>query len=197
MKNKYKIIAYHTNDDIYNAQIKRLKASLTGCDYYIQRIEPLESWDDAVNYKPEFILKCLNAFDCNLLYLDADAVVRANPVLLDDIDCDLAVHHYPADKLFAGTLYLRNCREVKRLVINWIAEMKRLGGVYLAEQTALDNVVSKSSLKLYELPPQYALIFDVMSKHGPAVIEHFQASRGIVKRGESVIKHKRRVNYDR
>ena len=196
MKNKYKIIAYHTNDELYNAQIKRLKASLAGYNYYIQKIEPYNTWDDAVNYKPEFILKCLNSFDCNLLYLDADAVVRSNPVLLDDIDCDLAVHHYPADKLFAGTLYLRNCPEVKQLVIDWIAEMTRLGDCYLAEQTALDNIVSKSSLRVHELPPQYALIFDVMKKHGPAVIEHFQASRGDKKRGET-IKRKRGQVYDR
>jgi len=196
MKNKYKIIAYHTNDDIYNNQIRRLKASAVGCDYYIQRIEPLHTWDEAVNYKPEFILKCLNCFDCNLLYLDADAVIRSKPVLLDTIDCDLAVHHYPADKLFAGTLYLRNCPEVKQLVIDWISEMKKLGNVYLAEQTALDNVVSKSSLRIHELPPQYALIYDVMKKHGPAIIEHFQASRGRVKRGERVTQHKTRINYD-
>jgi len=180
----YKIISYYTNDEKYSEQISRLKKSIVGYDYYIQRIEPLKTWDDNVNYKPEFILKCLESFGCNILYVDADAVFRSKPVLIDTIDCDIAYRCYPDQELFAGTLYFRNCEKVKKFVRDWIKLIPRLGNVYLAEQTALNLLVRKSTLKVYKLPAQYALIFDTIEEHKPAIIEHFQASRGVKKRGE-------------
>jgi hypothetical protein len=121
----------------------------------------------------------LNAFDrheCNLLFLDADAVVREYPVLFDTITEDIAVHYRNDVELLAGTMYFKNCEKVKGLVREWRAASLSSRNA-LSAQTGLADVLRTGKYSVCRLPAPYTLIFDSMKHQGPPVIEHFQASR--------------------
>jgi hypothetical protein len=122
----WKVVAFHTDDDLFNGHVENLRKSLIGLDipHYTEKIHPIGNWMENVAYKPEFILSCLDKFRDNLVYIDADAVVREYPVLFDTIQEDIAVHYRDGVEMLAGTLYFKNCEENKSLIKEWIDLIK-------------------------------------------------------------------------
>jgi hypothetical protein len=161
---------------LYNWHIERLKDSLIdhGIESYIEEIPRCSDWSIHVNYKPVFILKCLEMFDENIVWLDADAVVQQYPVLFDDMDADIAVHYKDNKEMLAGTIYVSNTDNGKKLIKEWVDMCvdKRHN-----EQPMLQHMLKESDYTVCKLPAPYTLIFDTMKAQGPPVIEHFQASR--------------------
>jgi len=174
----WKVVSFHTDDVLYKWHIERLRASLIefGIDSYIEEIPHRSSWLDHANYKPVFILKCLEMFDENIVWLDADAIVREYPVLFDDMEADIAVHYKGGSELLGGTVYVANNESGRNVAVEWVKEIERYGS-HQNDQQTLQRLLSRSNYKVTTLPAPYTLIFDLMSHLGPPVIEHFQASR--------------------
>lgn len=177
-------VAFYTIDTPYEEEVKKLENSLKKfhLPYDIQGVPNLGSWQKNTQYKAVFLQEILNKYpDRAVVYLDADAVVQQYPQLFDELDCDFAVHHYdnkklPTPELLSGTLYFGPTEKAKMLVKLWIETNKKFPEIW--DQKNLDTTVQQMpTLKLVELPPSYCLIFDLMKDQGPAVIEHFQASR--------------------
>jgi hypothetical protein len=174
----WKVVSFHTDDALYKGHIERLKDSLVdhGIDNYIEEIPRSGGWIANVDYKPVFILKCLEMFDENIVWLDADAVVQQYPVLFDDIDADIAVHYKSGKELLSGTMYFSNTEKSKELLREWIALRETKNGVTQPQQV-LEELLRGGKYLVHKLPAPYTLIFDHMRHLGPPVIEHFQASR--------------------
>lgn len=178
--NPWRVIAFHTDDDIYNKAVERLRVSLINLKitYMIKTIPHAGTWKKTCLSIHQHILDALDTFPENIVYLDADAIVRQYPVLFDTLDCDIAVHYKGGSELLVGTTFLKNCDKVKQLVKDWMY-FASIGEDLLSPQTGIVKALEKDNYNVYKLPAPYTLIFDNMKNEGPAVIEHFQASREV------------------
>lgn len=173
-----KFISYYTPN--YTEQADRLRNSLNEFQlpYCIEEMPNLGSWDKNTHYKPEFILKHIVSNDA-VVWTDADSVVRENPILFDNLDCDIAVHRFKGKELLSGTVYFRNTEPTIRLLMRWIAINQENPKIF--DQKNLDQAISEiKDLKVIELPPEYCFIFDLSRDYyggRKPIIEHFQASR--------------------
>lgn len=172
--------------DNYALEAEHLRASLeaTGTPYFTQRYGSRGYWEANTRIKPEFLLQCLERFPGrNIVYLDADCVVRAPMTLFDDYPADVGVYKAPADgdlshPYLTGTLFLRNTPGVHAFVRSWIeAQDGMLLGV---DQDSFTLAVERNpGLNLGALPASYVKIYDRGDE--VPVVEHFQASRQRVK----------------
>lgn len=178
----FRIVSYYTRNTSYELEAKKLIESLEklGLPYEIEVIDTLGSWQKNTQYKAIFIRKMMDKHDGNLVYLDADCVVRRYPELFDTLDnkgIDFAVHYYKGEQLASGTMYFANCPFVAAFVDSWI-ELNKQNPDTLDQQT-LQNLLKNGwkNLQVLVLPPEYCKIFDLMVDIKDPVIEHFQASR--------------------
>jgi len=186
------IISYYTKHTGYEGEANRLMQylHLFGIEYDIEAIDSLGNWKRNTYYKAEFILKMLKKHNRDVVWLDADAVVRSYPGLFDNFIGDIGVHYrdfsvHPAkshDKgrvLLSGTLYVSNTVKAKQVVQAWVALNRKKFKQEPMEQRNLEHVLKGAKgVDVVELPSTYCQIFDTMGG-GPeeAVIEHLQASR--------------------
>ena len=125
--------------DGYAAEAAQLRESLdrTGTPYFLKRFASRGYWEANTRIKPEFLLDCLRRFPGrDVVYLDADSVVRSPLKLFFDFDADLGVFIAPADagmthRYLTGTLYLRNTPAVRAFVdgLRYFTLAESLGGV--------------------------------------------------------------------
>ena len=176
------IIAYYTKS--YRAFAKRLVASLKrfGLDYCVEQVNDLGSWERNVLYKPEFILKKFDEFG-PVLYVDVDAVFERYPALLDELDCEVAVHQLnhrpsrlqrekppPSRTILSGTVFFG--KGGRKVIKRWIEECRKSKG-RLPDQSALRRALNGFT----QLPAEYCTIFDDYFRPKEPVIVHYQASR--------------------
>lgn len=173
-----KFISYYTPN--YKDNADRLRNSLNELQlhYCIEDIPNLGSWDKNTHYKPIFILKHLINSDA-VVWTDADSVVRENPILFDNLDCDIAFHRFRGKELLSGTVYFKNTPATIKLLFKWIEINNQFPLVF--DQKNLDEAISYiDNLKISDLPAEYCFIFDLSRDYylgKTPIIEHFQASR--------------------
>lgn len=179
MGNNFIVIAYYTRKTGYEEEAKKLVASLEkfNLPYDIEAIDNLGNWQRNTHYKATFLRKMLDKRKEDLVYLDADAIVRKYPALFDDMDADLAVHIRENIEPLSGTLYLTNNEAIRPFIDDLIVENKRNPEMH--DEMIFGKVLDKwkERLNIFYLPATYAQIFDLMSNAGEPVIEHFQLSR--------------------
>ncbi len=179
--------------DNYTREAEALRASLdaTGTPGFFKRYASRGFWEANTRIKPEFLLECLTRFpDRNIVYLDADSVVRSPLVLFDDFPADLGVFKASPDSgmshpYLTGTLFLRNVPAVRTFVQSWIdAQENMLLGV---DQDSFTAAMARTpTLRVAALPSSYVKIFDRGDE--TPVVEHFQASRQRIKLQRSLKK---------
>lgn len=116
----------------------------------------------------------------DLLFLDADAVVRSDPwPFLRGLDCDLAGHYFNGKELLTGTLYLPAGPRRLEILGLWMARNRVHKGRW--DQQNLQHILEHDeTIRVSRLPAEYCCIFDLQRKRTPGiipVIEQFQASR--------------------
>ena len=90
--NKIKVIGYYTKNTLYETQAKNLIKSLNELqlDHDIEGVVSTGTWQGNTRLKAKFIKRMLNKHpDYSVLYVDADAIVRSEPELLYNINCDV------------------------------------------------------------------------------------------------------------
>lgn len=180
----YIVCAFYT--DGYVREVQSLEASLKahGIPHLLRRFESRGVWEANTRIKPEFLRDCLAEHPGkDVVYIDADAVVRAPLTLFDAFEADIGVFVAPegggfSHRYLTGTLYLRNTPQVRAFVDSWIAAQ---GGMLLGvDQDSFTTAIAQHpALRLEPLPASYVKIHDRGSD--TPVIEHFQASRTRVK----------------
>lgn len=183
MKNvPYVVCAFHTCDEIYNAEIAKLRASLERLElpHEIRTIYTGARWKVVCRMKPQFIGDMLKSnAGKDVLYLDADAIVLQHPALFDAFQGDVGVVLRPPGELFASTIYVKNNDRGRGLVAEWIRAL----GDHPKEidQTVLQRVVDRWTMlnlaTIVGLPWTYAHKF--AERDSGAVIGQYQASRKV------------------
>jgi hypothetical protein len=180
MKQDLLIVAFYTYKTPYEEEIQHLKISCEefGLQYHLQGYENRGAWVHNCAIKPEFILDMLTRFPTkNLLYVDADAVFKQEPVLLYDTDVDLAAYIMKGNNLLSGTIFFRNNDKVRGLVNEWIKKQRQEPNRW-DQRTLHETLVNhgpRFDILFRELPSEYCKIFD--KDWGDPIIQHNQRSR--------------------
>lgn len=177
------IASYYTS--AYRREAMGLASSLDALGlsdrYVITFIEDRGSWVANCAHKPTFIRHQMVAHDCPVVWLDADARVRAPPVLFDAIPAavDVACHYRHDTELLSGTLYFNDNSGGWELLGLWERACQARPGEW--DQRVLQDVIeSERRFNVMRLPSEYVRVFDD-EKMGVPVIEHLQASRKLAK----------------
>jgi hypothetical protein len=174
------IIAYHT-PGLYEVEARRLMRSMSalGLHHVVHQVADAGSWVANCQLKARFIRDMRQRLAGDLLYVDVDAVIHANPwPELQQIPGDIVVHRRDGHELLSGTILLREHAIVDHLLDHWIALNAQQPQAW--DQRTLDVAIAGTpGLRVGDLPARYCAIFDLManSLDGPPVIEHLQASR--------------------
>ena len=171
----YKVVAYYTPD--YSEVVNQLRASLElfNLDYKIQEIPDFGAWELNCGHKPFFLRQMIETTDKDIVYVDADAILRHEPVLFDAIEGDFAAHLYRGKEILSGTLFIKNNEAGRKILDAWCK--KQLENPLAWDQKNLQAVLGD----FVNLPASYCKIFDKMPDTVP-VIEHFQFSRKVKRR---------------
>jgi len=190
------VVSFYTANTGYEKEVKKLEASLKALnlEYHLFPCEPEGSWRKNLDHKSRVILEAFNMFpDKDIVFIDADGIVRQYPVLFDELSRDrahdIAAHFHPykgtninGGSLLSGTLWFQNSDRGKGLVSEW----DKIGRNHptVRHQHCLRLAINELNrkgvgIKVYRMPREYTLIFDYYKgKNKPnPVIEHFQASR--------------------
>ena len=204
---KWMVVSFYTKGTTYELEIKKLEASLKRfhLPYHFYGCQQYGSWRANLNCKSASIMTALDKFkDSDIVFLDADAIVRQYPKLFDDLSFkglhDMAAHFHaysqsvPGGSLLSGTLWFRNNDTIRQLVGLW----HQIGMDYpeVRHQHCLRLAIeewrrSKHTVNIFRMPSSYTCIFDYRNnRHVEPVIEHFQASRRLkneVGRGQRLL----------
>ena len=176
--------------DQYASQVASLEQSVSsfGIEFYKKHYKSRGFWEANTRIKPEFLLQCLDDFKGkDVLYLDADSVMKRYPDLLRSFEGDVGVYCSSEAAGFThsyltGTLYLRNNERVRHFLKCWIDSQG--GKPTDVDQDGFQRAVKACpDIGITPLPPGYTKIFDRADMAGEVVIEHYQASRRQVKLG--------------
>ena len=178
----FKVIAYFTEGNGYEAEADKLQESLDyfGIDHHIQPVANFGSWMANTNYKPHFVHDMMEQYpDTPLVYTDVDSVFQQYPKLFEELDCDFACHIRNGQELLSGTMYFEDNDYTNKLIMEWKFQVSRFPETWEQKNLhqALKRIQEKYPLCFQSLPATYCQIFDIMKNAGEPVIEHFQASR--------------------
>jgi len=178
--NDYIICSMFTINTPYQEEIKHLQKSLDDLNlpYEFVGVKPQGSWIKNTQLKSSVIKGVMDKYNKDVVWVDADAIMRKRPVFFDKVDADLSF--YTIDEwreMFNGTIYLKNNKKVHSFLDEWTAlnESNNLpdGANF---QAILE--VSWPKYNIVALPADYAKIFDNdLIKSSDPVIVHNQASR--------------------
>jgi hypothetical protein len=187
--------------DSYRDHALNLKQSLDhfNLDYYFKEVEDAGYWEANTRIKPHFILECLYKFpNKNVLYLDADALVKKPLDYFNHITADVAFYKTKgmpgmSHDYLASTMFFSNTPNTIKLVEQWITEQVD-GKRTQVDQDSLDTAMDKvgNTLTVEALNPGYIKIFD-KDYDGEIYIEQYQASRGHTKLKRQNIRRRNRV----
>jgi FkbM family methyltransferase len=173
-------ICFYTRDTAYEPLAMRLRDTLDahGLDHQIVGIDSLGAWEHNCAYKARFVRDQWHALGRPIVWLDADATVESDPVLLRHCGADFAVCKYDGWEFGSGTLFFNATPAAGRLLDSWVARCE--ADPLIWDQMHLDaawaDIASSEPLITQWLPESYLHIFDEVGQSAP-VITHWQASR--------------------
>jgi len=157
--------------------------------YKVYKVPNLKNWDKNTRYKAKIILKALNEFKENLVFIDADATIESFPEIFYKIPIyyDLAFHYVDwmllwrkikgenKRQLATGTMWFNNNKNTKALIQQWIKEDEINSEL---EQQILQNLLAKwkDKLQIYNLPPEYCAII----LHNGEIPYHYLKEKPII-----------------
>jgi hypothetical protein len=120
----------------YDELVSRLetKAKSFSMDFYSEEIPKLQAttYQTAISYKPQFILKMIRKFKRPVVYIDIDMMIHAYPVLFDNTRFDIMAFNWNADirtgknymdwhtlETSGGLFYFNNTNVAKRILKIW------------------------------------------------------------------------------
>lgn len=173
-------ISFYTRDTPYEAMAERLRGTLEafGLEHRLVGVDSLGQWEHNCAYKARFVREQWRELGRPVVWLDADATVEADPVMLRQCGADFAACKWQGWELCSGTLFFNATPAAGRLLDRWVLRCE--ADPLLWDQMHLDaawaDIASQEPLITQWLPTPYLHIFDC-AEPGQPVIKHWQASR--------------------
>jgi hypothetical protein len=141
------------------ADADRLVKSLQalGLDHVVEPVDGVAPGCVTGIEKAQFIADVLEKAGRPILYVDPDATFRRPPLLLETVECDVAIHRWRNWELSTRTLYFGCTAEAKAVLQTWkhfIRTCPTVGDGYLLDQ-AWSLVASQAPLRTLWLPRSY------------------------------------------
>ena len=197
----YVACAFYTPN--YLPQILSLKASLEahGINHFLKRYNSRGGWEANTRMKPVFVDYCLTKFaDTDIVYLDADAVVRKPLTEFDNMVSDVMMLFHPTKasgkwylRISAGTVAVRNTPGGRKFAKLWKAGEAKATASTVDEDLVYMAFDNMAGVSITVLPLDYYKIFDAPGEN--PTIEHFQASRGQFKIRKTIRKTLQKVGW--
>lgn len=183
-------VSYFTNR-FYLAHAFELVRTLLSfdLDFYVHEERDRGSWVKNTAHKPQFLAEVCADFPArHIVWLDADARVRAHPGLFREVTAPIGFHTFKGKKgrpgPCSGTVFLRAGPQRENVMREWILQCAA-NGTTLSDQECMTLAMSRLGIQHHELPAEYCWIFDLQQgterpnpmKAPHVVIEHMQASR--------------------
>lgn len=169
---------FYTKDTPYEREAIECEKTLRAfnLNYRIWPVDSRGSWELNTQIKASVVKDALDSTTGPVVYVDADSRVESYPILLDQIECDIAFHYFRGVELLSGTLYLGNTKRCKQLVDEWIERNNRFPGEW--DQRVLQAIISKNKdIDWLVLPETYVYIDGLATTRSLPIIRHTQASR--------------------
>lgn len=172
------VVSYYTNRK-YKTMANALQDSCkaVGLHCAIFAVRDTGSWKTNVYQKPHVIRKAMDAYPCeDILFIDADALVRRYPKELIATDWEVACYFEGMNLPVSGTVFLANTDRVKAFVDEWARGCDR--GEDLNEDFHwMSQALQKfPMLRIGYLPPSYFWKEKEMRGRFPTAdpaVEHF------------------------
>lgn len=177
-------VSFATAQTPYEEELEHLLESLErfGLDHRCEVVANRGSWQANSAFRPTWLLRLMDELERPLVWIDADAVIRARPVELERSGFDFMAFFHPDGRPAGGTLYFAPTPGGRRLLAGWEGRARtpferwpeshrKLTELHLRD--AWREVGSELAVNRLEEP--YLRIFDWGS--GEPVVEHYQASR--------------------
>jgi hypothetical protein len=171
------LVSYYT-DTMYAQYAARLaeSAEYHGISYDIAPVPDRGSWLENNLFKPGFLLMAAKTYkDRTILWVDADAIVKADPIECRGTDFDVAAYFASPGKPWAGTVAFQQTEKAYAALNRWVdfcAENRPA-----MDQDVLGAALCKSTAgRVKHLPPAYCWVERQHRRcHGGVtpVIEHF------------------------
>lgn len=186
-----KVVSFAT-EGAYAAHGDRLRASCEkfGLDFNIvvYRRDFLPDWQQAVLWKPKFILEQVRIWDeyDGLLWTDADSVFLRDPDFSVFENGDVGWHWFKrsvnhAREPLTGTMFFRPQQPVVDFIRVWSVSSELFRGKFTPEQDGLQLAWNRNvGLRHVDPGPEWCWIFDdflALYGYRISVVEHYQASR--------------------
>lgn len=189
------IVTFFTEGTRYQREAERLERSAKrlGLPIDVSTVPDRGNWFKNVRFKARFLRNKRKHIRGPLLWIDADAVLHADPwPYLSGYNADMAVATHSDTHLASGTIWLNDTGACQTALGRWHDEMTSDGT--LNDQVALERIVNQAradwplaSYRFQYLPPSLCYVFDRTRRQFPdvaPVIEHLQASRETRLEGE-------------
>ena len=195
----WRAVTFYTTSTGYEREMLRLKASCEASSVPLE-VYPfpnMGTWRENLNFKTQTIIDAMADFEgVDIVFIDADAVVRSYPTLFDKLSesgaSDIAVHLLADRELLSGTVWLANTEMGLRIVTRWheIGKANPRQRHQVCLTLALRELgATAEKPRVYRLPIEYTCIFDHPLRRGKtAVIEHYQASRKYRRRMDMAVR---------
>lgn len=127
-----KTISFYTNDE-YRHMAESMKASAEGVGldvhlYDMTQEAAGQSWGQALFWKPHLVLRAIEEFKTDILWVDSDVTWLNHPTLLfrvppqHHVACYVEARKY----LWGGLMWVRNSQTGRDMMRAWIAENERV-----------------------------------------------------------------------
>jgi hypothetical protein len=177
--NKFQIVSGYTKNTPYEKEVQNLKASLDKFGFSCEHIvgfENLGTWEKNCQQKALILKSKLQQLKTPIVWLDADAVLKKNPVLFYEIEKDIAFCYYRIagkDELLSGTIFLKPSEISFKILDEWIKLNNQNPKEW--DQRTLQKIIKNFKIDYYNLPPSYCKIDYI--KCDEIVIGQNQSSR--------------------
>ena len=181
------VIGYYTTNTPYELEARKLIVSLEACGYEhdLMPVDNLGSWQANTQFKAQVVEQMLLKHKRPILYLDVDAVMVQPPVILDNIECDIAAVHYAdSTELLSGTVYFTpaSMPVVKRWQeINAQFPETLPDGRLAWDQRTLRMAILETKANFQELPQEYTWIVELTQKRFPGLAPVILHTRGALR----------------
>jgi len=185
------IVGYYTRNTPYEKEAIVLKESIEACGYEhdIVAVDSLGSWQQNTQMKGTIIHDALIKHNRPILYLDVDAIMIHPPLILDDLDCDIAaVHYHGTTELLSGTVYFQPT--AMPIVSRWIELNTTFpetlpDGRLAWDQRTLELAIKESGCSFTELPQEYTWITGMTQVRCPELNPVILHTRGALRFGNT------------
>lgn len=127
---KYKLISFYAEPEGGNYYTESARRLTDACGalkiaYHIEQLETARHYRDNCFLKPGYIQRCLNDFNCPLLWIDVDSRLTCNPDLAEYQNCDFAAVKHPQHlPIYSHALFFNTTEMGKKLIDNWVESSK-------------------------------------------------------------------------